>query len=570
MLNLFTNISNLKRTNIFNFVLLSYALWGIIFIVNNDLWLNNDQVFYWRTHLGYTKPFTIFLYTILIRFVLFKDIPLELNKNINFSKNVEIFFLFFLFSPLLILIFLKEDGFFLYNNISIFYVLNTFSILGYIDLFSVENLSNFDNPTVLLFKFKKIVGTYFFIDGISLWLSWLTLFIYYVISCNKNKQLTYLKKYKNLGHSLLINNLLEFIIFLMLICFLTKNLYIFFIAFESVLIPLIIYISLHGSRFDKITAIKYLFVYTIIGSIFLWLAIAYLIENVGTSSYENLRWILETTVSSDIRKFICAFLLIGFAFKIPAVPLHHWLISAHVEAPTNGSIILAALLLKVGGYGIFRFVYNILPLEVFFFADELICWCIFSYTYASIQAIRQSDLKRYIAYTSIAHMNFALIGLFTNSDFGVLGFLHTMVSHGIISTALFYIVGYIYSNLEFRDTIRLSGLCTKMPVISLYFFIFSLANIGIPLFSGFPGEFYIISSLVYYNTFYAVLLIIPFMVTGFYNFFQTNKIIFNSNGTESEVKLKFSDSNKYSEHVLFILLVWCIILGLSPELVFFI
>jgi NADH-quinone oxidoreductase subunit M len=124
-------------------------------------------------------------------------------------------------------------------------------------------------------------------------------------------------------------------------------------------------------------------------------------------------------------------------------------------------------------------------------------------------------------------MNFALIGLFSNSDFGVLGFIHTMLSHGIISTAMFYIIGYIYANLTFRDTIRLSGISTKMPKISFYFFIFSIANIGIPLFSGFPGEFFILISIANYNIVYSVILIVPFMLTGYYNFYQINKLLFN-------------------------------------------
>jgi len=219
---------------------------------------------------------------------------------------------------------------------------------------------------------------------------------------------------------------------------------------------------------------------------------------------------------------------LGFAFKVPLVPFHHWLIIAHVEAPTNGSIILAALLLKVGGYGLYRFAYTVFPMESLYFSNEILVFSLFGYTFSTILAIRQIDLKRYIAYTSIAHMNFSILGLFSTFNVGILGYIHLMISHGVIASAMFFLVGYIYSVLNFRDTVRLSGLAYNFPKFSVFFFIFSMANMGLPLFSGFPGEFFILISIISNNFYFGLFIFFGFMFSGVYNFFQLNKVLFST------------------------------------------
>lgn len=173
-------------------------------------------------------------------------------------------------------------------------------------------------------------------------------------------------------------------------------------------------------------------------------------------------------MSCHTKKILFILLFLGFAFKVPMVPFHQWLVLAHVEAPTNGSILLAALLLKVGGYGIYRFVYLLFPEEVFLFSDFILPILILASTYATILAIKQIDIKRFIAYTSISHMNFSLIGLFSGFEAGLLGFFHTMISHGIIAAALFYLIGFLYSKCGFRDSTRLSGLGDIMPIFSIF------------------------------------------------------------------------------------------------------
>jgi len=417
-------------------------------------------------------------------------------------------------------------------------------------------------------KFQYFLVNYIikniFLDGVSLWLTWLVITVSYIISYSKNKK----KVFHNhlFRKNFIYNHLLNSILILMIICFLTKDIFIFFISFECILFPLFFYIILQGSRLNRILAVKYLVIYTVIGSIFLWYSIAYFVEILGISNFEQIKYVILNTLSSGTRKVLFISLFIGFAFKVPLVPFHHWLVIAHVEAPTNGSIILAALLLKVGGYGLYRFVYNLFPIEILLFSNLIILISVFGFTYASILAVRQIDVKRYIAYTSIAHMNYSLIGLFSGNEIGILGYIHIMISHGIISTALFYLIGHLYSVLHFRDTLRLSGIAYIFPKFSIFFFIFSIANMGLPLFSGFPGEFFIFISILSINEYFSFFIFFGFMFSGIYTILQLNKILFSSYVSDIIIK-KNEDIDNYSILILSVLLFWSITLGIFPDIV---
>jgi len=419
------------------------------------------------------------------------------------------------------------------------------------------------NTLNLTFFFSKI-DLNIFKDGITFWLLWLVSLVFFVISFGTNKKLY--KKNIIFENFHVYNHLLILILILMVICFSIKNILIFFISFETILIPLFLHIMFQGSRLNKIQAIKYLVMYTLIGSAFLWYTISYFIEIAGSADFDQLRWVLIEYSTVGTRRLLFILLFLGFAFKVPLVPFHHWLIIAHVEAPTNGSIILAALLLKVGGYGLYRFAYTIFPMESLYFSNEILVISLFGYTFATILAIRQIDLKRYIAYTSIAHMNFSLLGLFSTFNVGILGYVHLMISHGIIASAMFFLVGYIYSILNFRDTVRLSGLAYNFPKFSFFFFIFSMANMGLPLFSGFPGEFFIIISIISNNIYFGLFIFFGFIFSGVYNFFQLNKVLFSTSMNLLNLKKK-DDLSSTSIIVLSVLLYWSLALGLFPDIV---
>ena len=449
------------------------------------------------------------------------------------------------------------------KQLTLFISFVVFFIFGLL-LFLV-NIENFAITT------EQIPKSPFFLDGVTAWLVWLSAIVALVLFLGVTQDSSnFVNKFYNNKVRISYNSVLLFIILFATICFTVKNIFVFFVFFEMILLPLVFHIITQGSRVNSTQAVKYLVIFTLIGSIFLWIPIIYMIEILGTADFDSLRWLLTESTNSGTRKLLFISLFLGFSFKVPLVPLHQWLIIAHVEAPTTGSIVLAALLLKVGGYGLYRFVYNLMPIEAFVFGNEIIAIALFGYTYATMLAIKQVDIKRFIAYTSISHMNFSLIGLFSGSEVGVAGFIHTMLSHGIIATAMFYMVGYLYANLGYRDTLRISGLAETLPVFSVFWFLFSIANMGMPMFSAFPGELFVMISLAQINPIFVIFTIFGFFFTGVYTFLQINKLLFsNYRGYSSSIfSGKLTDISVEGFSVLSILLTWTLILGVCPDIVF--
>lgn len=258
------------------------------------------------------------------------------------------------------------------------------------------------------------------------------------------------------------------------------------------------------------------------------------------------------------------FFFITFATKIPVIPLHIWLPEAHVEAPTIGSIILASILLKLGGFGCIRYLIPLFPYANNFFLPFIFTIGICSVIYASLITIRQIDLKRIIAYSSIAHMNMVILGLFTNNYFGLDGSIYLMIGHGIVSSALFFLVGILYDRYHSRLLRYYSGLITVMPVCGIYFLIFLLGNIGFPGTSNFIGEILILLGVFFKNPFMCFCLGFGIVLSAIYSIWLFNRLFFGT--LQIKYNLFFFDINKTEFYILNILVVFMLALGLNSNL----
>lgn len=334
----------------------------------------------------------------------------------------------------------------------------------------------------------------------------------------------------------------------------------FFIFFETTLIPIFFMILIFGSRERKVRASYMIAVYTLFGSIFLLFNILYLYSKIGTTDYYQL---LICEFNETDQKFLWITFFIAFAAKIPMLPLHMWLPEAHVEAPTIGSVLLAALLLKLGTYGIVRFLISLFPEATVYFSPLINVFAILSILYTSLTALRQIDLKKIIAYSSVGHMNAVLLGLLVFSVENIEGAIFQMISHAIVSGALFFCVGSFYLRYKVRSLDYFGGLMTTYPLLSIIFMIFSMANISFPGTSNFIGEFMICFGLFNHNPSIVMLASINMVVGAAYTLWAYNRIAF---GNIKNLYLKYHFDIKRDEFYLYSLLIFLMLfIGIYPS-----
>lgn len=362
-------------------------------------------------------------------------------------------------------------------------------------------------------------------------------------------------------------NLKEFLIaflvmeFFLIGVFCILDLLLFYIFFESVLIPMYLIVGIWGSRERKIRAAYFFFLYTLLGSVLMLLSLLYMYYQAGTTDYE----VLTTFSFSECeQKILWLSFFASFATKIPMIPVHLWLPEAHVEAPTAGSVILAGVLLKLGTYGFVRFSFPLFAKACFYFAPLVYSLSVVGIVYTSFTAIRQTDFKRIIAYTSVAHMNLVMVGLFSFNTIGIEGAILQSLSHGFVASALFLCIGVVYDRHHTRMVKYYGGLVHTMPLYVFIFLFFTMSNIGLPGTGSFVGEFLILTGSFKVNTSITFLSATGMVIGACYSLWLFNRISYGN--LKTQYFTYFSDISKREFFIFLPLIIGTLVMGLYPEI----
>lgn len=411
----------------------------------------------------------------------------------------------------------------------------------FIFLIILETHPNFS----LLFTSYSFIG----FDTISLWLIWLMKLILPILILMEVNNINLLR----LKMKLILGWLISIVFFL-------TNIILFYIFYEIILIPMFILITYYGSRNRKTLALKYLIMYTLIGS--LALLLSFIIMYIITGSL-NIEIISKFNFSKNQEIILGFFTFFAFSIKIPMIPLHLWLPEAHVEASTDISVILAAIILKIGVYGIIRF--SLLFREFWLISTNIIIiLALLGLIYSSFISLILWDIKKIIAYSSISHMNLLLIGLISNNLYGLNISVLFMISHGLISSGLFILIGMLYDRYKSRIIYYYRGLTLFLPLYSLILGFFTFANVGIPLTSSFISEFLILLSISKVNLGIFYISILTIILSPMWGLYIYQKIVF---GKISNHLLPTLDINLKEINILIPLIFFTILLGIYPNII---
>ena len=342
--------------------------------------------------------------------------------------------------------------------------------------------------------------------------------------------------------------------------FVSVDILLFYIFFEAVLIPMYLIIGIWGGERRIYASFKF-FLYTLLGSVLMLIAIVVIYRITNSMNIAELQ---GNYFSRNIQIYLWLAFFASFAVKIPMWPFHTWLPDAHVEAPTAGSVILAGVLLKMGGYGFIRFSLGMLPEASEYFSPLIMTLSVIAVVYTSLVALAQTDIKKLIAYSSVAHMSLVTIGIFVVNSQGLEGAMVQMISHGVVSGALFLCVGVIYDRMHTRDINFYGGLVNRMPIYATVFMIFMLGSVGLPGTSGFVGEFLVIVGAFQYSSIVVIGAASGIVLSAVYMLYLYKRVIFGV--IENEKLSEILDLNLREKTILIPLAIAVVIIGILPNI----
>ncbi len=464
-----------------------------------------------------------------------------------------------------LLIFLRGDGAFEQRNAKLVALLAT--SLTFIVSIAIYTEFDASNPGFqLVEEYEWIAGLKYKvgIDGISILFVLLTTFLMPIVILACWGVSHRVKEY------MVMFLMLET---LMIAVFTALDLVLFYVVFEAGLIPMFLIVGIWGGK-DRVYAAFKFFLYTLLGSVLMLIAMLVMWYDAGTTDIPTLMnhqfasedfTLLGITVVGGLQTMLFLAFFASFAVKMPMWPVHTWLPDAHVQAPTAGSVVLAAILLKMGGYGFLRFALPMFPVGSFVMADFVMTLSVIAIIYTSLVALMQEDMKKLIAYSSVAHMGFVTMGIFALNKQGIDGAIFQMISHGFISGALFLGVGVIYDRMHTRDIDAYGGLVMRMPVYALVFMLFTMANVGLPGTSGFVGEFLTLVGAFKANTWVAFGATTGVILSAGYALWLYRRVVLGDLIKASLMTI--TDMNGREKLMMAPLIFFTLLLGIYPALV---